>query len=691
MSIVTKNYTESLLDEILLRYLHNNQTPSTTTILDVYESLTTQYPLLGSKPYLWLLDVDFLRHEHMRSDRINAVWRRAVKDISILYKTVFDLVEEINTSSQNWNLYYQSVDKRLRGLENQVDNLLLLKQDTLGYFNYVQDNFDTTTLTNTAATTALVNTDHGIVTLPKLPTTTSTVYSKVKVNPSSVTLTYKTLHPSLISSSLGVGVEDIDLISGSNKPWYVVANTKQPNGSLLVTLQLDLGEKLDINTVVLNTYQVNRSDGLIITLFYSEKGIDWIKAGSAPTQTITRSGTWNFSNVNVRFLRFLITKTHYDSINADGTYQWTLGASSIELYKSVYMSSEVDTTSAEFKSIVHVFRLSNLTFTDQGFNKVLLETCEQLPPGTDIKYFVKADESGYIPISPKDRKNSAYPPIVNFGNEQTVDTIDAALPIDNSYPVRTAFSDSTSIAIEQDYRSDVGFVNILVDDDVLDNMVLNSSVVYRNVGVRNSDLTVRGSYQGWKTEETDSNSISTNILVRNSEGVTIDIGPSGATIDGSRVSGVVTLLPGIHKFTTTISQWRPIEPGLSTDSEVKLVDTLWPYNHKLLVEGYDYGETNYQGMYVGFDLWCEIVCFYLPYSEFINSTRFDVFTYEQSSPNLVFIVKIDSSFTDYVNEIFDISYRLRNQTFTELTLKAILSTRDSNYSPILSEYILKVG
>jgi hypothetical protein len=58
---------------------------------------------------------------------------------------------------------------------------------------------------------------------------------------------------------------------------------------------------------------------------------------------------------------------------------------------------------------------------------------------------------------------------------------------------------------------------------------------------------------------------------------------------------------------------------------------------------------------------------------------------------MIILVKYNNTISDNINETLSLLYRLKNNTFNQLKFKAVLKTVDSQKSPLLTAYRLKIA
>ena len=181
-------------------------------------------------------------------------------------------------------------------------------------------------------------------------------------------------------------------------------------------------------------------------------------------------------------------------------------------------------------------------------------------------------------------------------------------------------------------------------------------------------------------------------------------GKSGTAGNSDRDSGIHTIK--VHK-----NNWKEVELMNDTKdlAELKIKDILYPYNHKLLIEGYNY-DTTYpsteEKIYKGADLFAETIMTQVSLFDLetnIAIDKYDVFAFDvdapkshtapnsDNDPTTIMITKINEENPDFQNERFVLRFTLVNELRQYLRLRADLSTEDDKVTPALHSYKIKLG
>jgi len=220
--------------------------------------------------------------------------------------------------------------------------------------------------------------------------------------------------------------------------------------------------------------------------------------------------------------------------------------------------------------------------------------------------------------------------------------------------------------------------------------------------------TVRGVQRGWRFENPY---YITLIEVQSQNGTIIDFGDQTVIIDHKgltgpqHISGKTDFSDGVHEVRVHKNNWLHIEAGLNTLIELVSADKLYPYNHKLLIEGYSYGgswlgesEKVYQGVDIFFERRMKQISLFDLSENLGAKNRYRYFALDRdiadthtggNSATRVFVVKVDNTNSDLFREEFRLRFNLVNQRYSYVRFKADLLTEVEDNCPVMGAYKLK--
>lgn len=545
--------------------------------------------------------------ERASASKFNKLFETIIEDLNTLYDTLaladtnlFRDFDKVRTDMGN-------LEKRIDRLLSRADSILLKAPQTSGLLGTFIDDFRDATYIDLAETTAQVDTSaqtvYGAFTAG---TFVDQDIDLSRINDSDISVT--PLDP---SSRRDPGTRDSTLrnmITEDQHPWIYTLSRENPK---LTGIQVIIDfakaspfrdEPLRINKIGLGLLSSGYPS--TVTLQYSVDGEIWsFFEDNKEPRRISGKASFLFPQTEFRYIRLVLLKDTHDRLGP--LYYYDFGIDNIELtsVKNLYKpESELLTT--------QLFPPSPPGRTHL-FSKVLLEVCENIPPGTAIDYYIAAltpigdgigeeidpyTQGDFLKIIPESRQTDEGPKILDFSTD----------------PVE---SQSLTIDLDNIDGEDLNLYRLIstgITKDTLRN-------VWRNVGSKD---TWKKLYQfdgtltepGWSKEDRFYVSYG---YVSDTNGQTIDFGPNKIVIDDNTVSGKVFLHYGVHRFKVSEENWYSLSGltrvtnltgkvftgtrkffgatglGSTEDSEndYSVIDPLYPFNHKALIEGLTYHQT----------------------------------------------------------------------------------------------------
>jgi hypothetical protein len=231
--------------------------------------------------------------------------------------------------------------------------------------------------------------------------------------------------------------------------------------------------------------------------------------------------------------------------------------------------------------------------------------------------------------------------------------------------------------------------------------------LWRNVKVLGLNDKVRDVAHGWGFHDPWYTCV---VYVQNPAGVTIDFGSKAIVLDGEPKTGRLTIGFGRHAIRAHKDNWKEFSAsGISTLAALKSADSLYPYNHRYLIEGFPYPAawaTTEEKVYLGFDITAEFFMKEVSPIDLVQNVKagdFERFAIDWDAPDSassgytnkpaakVFLVKCDEGYSDFTNERFLVKFKSVDTLYQYLRLKAILKTTDTTVAPYVDSYRVKLA
>ena len=763
---IESTYRKILLHNWLKDRLEGGTNVSALEIQEEVELLLASADL--SVPQFVAADYHIADSEVSSAVKHTNTFSRVKQDVRALYKEMINLTKVSIQASERWRLESDSVEKKLVDLEDRIEDLLLLTQDTEGYHSVLIDNFTDTALTDMDISTAQLDLQGASIQMG--PSDAGSVRAFLNDLSLAKDLAFKIRTTvDYVSRTDAVGSDLRDPFRQESKSWWTSIGMKSAKPvSCELTVRLSPTGSIPVSRIVMELHDSSESGPVNITPLYSTDNQTY---NQLPTNTFTQeartSVVFSFSSVDAQWIKFILTKQGPDPSAGADYFFYEFGFKEISFYNEGF---NTDTTQVFVSKPLYVVGQDGEPLE---FEKLTLEVCERIEANTSIDYYVTTalaeDDIGdsfdfstalWVPISPINRATPKYLQILDVGD--VTETIigdteivkisydpDASTKLINpADPFQLLSRDTTTGAVRDDTVSvatgevvrysfkntNDRILNYQIKDTAYtgsgaseDALLINEAnlVIFRNVGEQSLDATsastkVRDIQRGWKFEDPYYTCI---IEIRNAQGISIDVGDQAIIIDDisytNRVdetvlTGKTTITDGLHRVRVHKSNWREIASSLAytTDAAylagLKVADPLYPYNHKLLVEGYDY-DSSYGGVkvYLGADLFAEVLMRQISIFDLMNNITMDNYNLyaldrdapnsheggatDENNPTRVFAIKIDENNPDFQNERFMIRFSLINQLQKYLRLRADFSTTDEKVTPACQSYKVKLG
>jgi len=729
---IRNTYAEYLVEQIIREILAEGENPSSTEIEDRFdefeETNDISKALFIAKNYL------VAENTSSSSSLYNTTNSDVLRDLQVLYRHLFKVSDQSIKNFNRWRDESRLLETRLNNLEEKITSLLLLSEDTAGYFNFIQDNFVDTSKTDLTNSTAYVNIDKGIVQIG----TSSIGATRVNLE----NLEDKDVEFYVLSKNNWKSKVEAE----GSRPKYAVSDAtnyyqervymNQPS-PVTAELKILFGKEHEISRIDIDLHMSNTNSSVQITPMYSTDNYNWLQL---PTDSFTRNlvdkSTFQFTPVTAKYVKFIMTKTGYDALQHN-EYLYEFGMDEISFYNEGF------TENTDVNFISQSLSVLDIDGQSDEFSKIALEICENIPAGTSISYFVTASTESTIPIStaiftpidPENRDNPTKPTVLDFGDLDTITIENIAPSYNSSYgsaPATEKFMNpDKSLTMVQSISgaaavtasglaSEVRYSFYNNNDRILDHQMnpnnitiaQNTLELWRNVNTQGSTVKVRDYSNGWGFEDPY---YKTTVYVDNPTGMDIDFGAKAAIIDEVGQPGKANIARGRHKVFIHKDNWKVIDTsGVANLDDLKTEDGLYPYNHRYLVEGFSYPSAypeDDEEIYKGFDIVAEHFMKEVSVFDMIHNVPIDDYSKfaidtdardtgrttdgvadtDEQGPMNVFLVKVNENNSDFMNEKYTMKFKSANTLYKYLRFKAVLQTTDPNITPELDSYRIKIS
>jgi len=612
--------------------------------------------------------------EAASASKYNSAIDQIYRDLEDVYDTIVSIAQKRALNFERWKMKLVETSRKVDALRASLNGLLLLKKDTAGYFDMIEDYLEDLNRVNMVDSTVSLNVDNHTATIP-VDKDSQSLINLNDLFAEDVTFSVLT-RKNLKSYNVVPGSSVLNAFKDASVSWQHQVFMGSFSDPVDVELKVKLAnEPVTINRIQFVSHSSDINSSVSVQAQYSIDDYNWqdVPFTNNP-QTITSDGFFDFESIDAKYVKFIMTKAAHD--DTDGSnYVYEFGAKSISFFSRSY-----SLLSGEFIS-APLSVLEEDGTTKKKFNVLSCEVCEILPEGTNIEYFISSDGAvTWTGITPVNRVDSPYPKVISVGGSTKAESgTNVKLDLTTSYAYKNVHDRLL------DYTIDASVYEI----------PYQHIRVWRDVGQGDGVLT-RGVVSGWQFNDPY---YTTYINIENTSGIYIELGDTKAEIDSQIVTGTVFISGGEHKFKTHKSNWKKLSATFdpADEDEFKAGDQLYPYNHKLIIEGVDYaGFSAYTGneLYKGVDLYASQVMEFSPLFDFnynVKGNDYTRYSIVNELDTISFLVKYDNNISDFGQESFYIINKNVVNNVDEILFKAKLSTTSTGSSPIMTGYRIKVG
>ena len=697
---IARMYREFLIEDIIRESLKQGEVLTKGEIDERLEELTSGNPTL-SEPFTQRGVYKIEDQESSSAAKMNSVMKTIRNDLSVVYGALVEQASSVTSVYDSVNSEFKAIEKRIRELEDRAGNLLIISKNAEGYLDFASDNFSNKDKIDIPESDVFADSKVGAVTLDPL------THSRVSMPVIDSDMQFNVLtREQLQGVSLAPGSRLSDAFTDQENAWIQRVQMARGVGSVTADLIVRVPNSTsEVSKIIFKPATSDEGNISTVTLQYSNDGLNWFNPDGTTTARLAGDVTLIFSPVQASYWKFIFNKSSYDEFRGD-SYVYEFGAKTIQFYGVEYQTKE-----NKLEGTLISKALSGQTGSE--FNRVSLKVCESMPQNTNINYFlaglteselsnynngtIALSDLNFLAIDPLDRENPVNPTVINFAN------IDGFSGVTSNY-------DKDGVTNFR-YRNDY---NTLVDYIVPSNIVKEEIKIARNVGNNTEDggsnlpVQVKRIDHGWSF---DGIHYSCEFYVNEDSGKTIDLGQNSAEIDGVSINGQVGLTKGFHRIKTHKNNWRKIEPASMSTTDNP--DILYPYNHKYLIEGI--GDTLYgddmtatisgerkidivdpDEVYTGMGRFWERTMeesTVFDFTQNIENDEYDVFAFttDLSGDERIMIKDSPEPGLLTAEKLAIISRTVSSDLHKAIVLKAVLSSEDSKATPVLDEYIVRLG
>lgn len=553
--------------------------------------------------------------------------------------------------------------QELTRIENRLDNLLLLFGSEDAFVYGVEEDFIVQDKIDFSTTDASV--EAGYVTIGR------DGFGLVDISDAKIKFT-STSDKGYMGTQVTSSVESLKTDDGSFWEYLVYTGYKQGRVSLMIDVVLPEEQLISELRFTGATSGINSQT--LVTGFTSTDGKTFSAIEPAEVPLTTSESVLQIGQT-IKTVRLLLSKQSYDTAtNLANQFVYTFALDSIKLYSESYSTTA---TSVLYSGPYEVFDENGDAV---NFTKATASLCLVSGDTDSVGLFLSNDGTNYVSVDPDSNAVVSFLNSSGAGTESVVDASVSATKL-----VETTLIDLDPLE---------AVLNTSVASSWADKLIKKSVVLKRNVPAYDGQtrIQVYGVDSGWFYDSA-TRSYTTTVYITNPDGFTLDVGNTSLYVNEIQMTGLVKLQQGYTVIRTTESNYHVVPPGLNKLSDLRKADPLYPYNHKLLIEGYVYPDT-FKGerLYQGVEEYFGLLSKYVPPELFSSSDRdndLSVFTIEKPS-DAVFKVKADKTDGTWANETTSVSWSIARGPSNRLWLKLVFTASEDYRSSVVKSVQMRV-
>lgn len=687
-------YQEYIKERILKNFLKSGRIPTKNQLdLALKESMQTTQNF--SKPLISTVDYYVELEETSSAQKMNNTYNAIELDLDICVNALLDQENKISNLYDSIFTKLNGLQKKISSINKEVDKLLFESKNTDTHEELFYEKLSSNDMVDLINSTVALDTKAGEVSIKaseQLPVLITNGAQNISV------IVEK--NPKIINSTDVGEMKITNIADASNKVWLHQVSASEALASVTLDVIVRIPSiNQEINKLVLEAYSVDLKTQMNIELAHSVDGLNWTYPDGEYKKRMDQTTSFNFKGVKKEYWRIRFVKFGNDGFFSN-YYVYNFGLKSLNLFGKTYDKvSRLDLGYFYSKPIIFKNNIKIANF----------KICENKPTSTSINYAaapIFESEFAAVQNGTKSILDLSYIPM-DFTDKPSV-------TLDFLNTVETPALHNLLLTTTLSYKDQKDFDYCL--DTVLPAGLSKSQTIILRDALKQSEYTVLGKEKstdgeihGWKF---DGSFYSTYVLIEDFNGVEIDLGSTFMFINNVKVSGKVLLKKGINFVVTHKDNWLSLDLTTLPVEADQLVDHLYPYNHKYLIEGLGsnlYGRLlstpidgttlsniiDKKGLYVHSSRQCwSIKMTEVAFSDFVAKSKneLDVFSYKIDNTNQERIVVKFSKDIGLINdETFSIITKLHSaENIKGLIFKAILETDDVKVSPVLTEYLVKI-
>lgn len=479
---------------------------------------------------------------------------------------------------------------------------------------------------------------------------------------------------------IGTNVKDdiVNILKEDGRFFNVIYKSKIPNDNINFVIELNFEEirKIEVLRFVIEAIETNSK-------MKSSCYITKDRSKYYPVYENDRRVKENVNEISIReevkAIKLILSKSAADIKYNENEYGYIFSLDYLGEVKNTFKTNE------EFVLNLGPYKILDENKEDVYFTMATVKhgTCVIAPDKTSVDIYLSNDNVNWI----NSNYNKEGKQIIYF-EENNGNSLFSVVDNENS----SSFIANVDFLNERLKRNE-RFLNVYFKESDWNKLIKSSLVIKKNLLKTKKDL-YENQNSGW---EFDQEYYSCMIEINQPEGRYFDFGNRKCYLNGREIEGKVFVPYGEHSFKTSKENWNYLditEKEVQTESQLRKIDNLYPFNHKYIIEGYRYN-SNFNGKkrYYGADEVYGEKLKEVSNQRFREERKSNVFTFITIENDVYIKIKNVDSIGESNKTLFDINCKKENTSesrSSDLYIKAVLKTFDENVAPKIEQIQVRV-
>lgn len=668
-----ENIQEYIIKDFIKKY---KRVPSRSEVLEIYTSKKKSYPEIGEIG----LSASNIKEDgetkifydagsESSSSSVKANLEKTILDLNFLDLKYSSLIEEQRERSIDKSRIFKNIESKIKSLIKKINLEILLKgkQDIFSY-GIVED-FEVRDKVIEDQTTARIL-DNNKVTIDHIES------KETKINLREINFEVVHLRGNQISYNRFGALKEI--LEEDEKFFKVESASDIQDDIVEFVFSMNFRVPKNIEQIKYKLQAIQNNSKLQEEVYFSVNGADYYQL-EMPGIVNSDINYIDFNNENILYKNITIKfrKLAYD-YEKNGKFYYCLNFDYMGFLENVYRRNQESTI------VLGPYEILNEELEPVNYSIATIKagTCCEIPEMTSINFYLSKDGIDYIKCGFSEESSD----VISFDQASNTNILEDFDLVDVNSESEFLIDDQE--LIKYDFSAHETALNIVLKENKRSNVNLNSLKIYRNV-FTNKLKNNQSFYSGWK--KVNDHFYECFIVLESS--ATVNFGSNRSLyVDGLETSGKVFLSEGKHKFKVSsyFFENEIKEKNILNERNLNRQTLDYPYNHKLLLEGFDYSNRfkgNKRYLKLGYMYASELEK--VSADSFKNNNSYDSYSILDEGGDIYFLVK--DVYSNGRFEEYDVKYNTSGgNDSNKLYVKAVLKTENTKFSPKIDQIQVRV-